>query len=97
MKRTAILLAALALWCGAAAQQTQPPRFQGADAKRFMARLMGEAEKLAIEKQIPASELSPQVVVAFTVDTAGGVSWTIPVRGATNAMPSPRRSVRSSS
>lgn len=47
MKRTAILLAALALWCGAAAQQT---RFQGADAKRFMARLMGEAEKLAIEK-----------------------------------------------
>ncbi len=104
MKRTAILLAALALWCGAAAQQTQPPRFQGADAKRFMARLMGETEKLAIEKQIPASELSPQVVVAFTVDTAGrvdgwtgGVSWTIPVRGATNAMPSPRRSVRSSS
>ena len=96
MKRTAILLAALALWCGAAAQQTQPPRFQGADAKRFMARLMGETEKLAIEKQIPASELSPQVVVAFTVDTAG-VSWTIPVRGATNAMPSPRRSVRSSS
>lgn len=73
MKRTAILLAALALWCGAAAQQTQPPRFQGADAKRFMARLMGEAEKLAIEKQIPASELSPQVVVAFTVDTAGRV------------------------
>ena len=50
MKRTAILLAALALWRGAAAQQTQPPRFQGADAKRFMARLMGEAEKLAIEK-----------------------------------------------
>ena len=73
MKRTAILLAALALWCGAAAQQTQPPRFQGADAKRFMARLMGETEKLAIEKQIPASELSPQVVVAFTVDTAGRV------------------------
>ena len=72
MKRTAILLAALALWCGAAAQQTLP-RFQGADAKRFMARLMGEAEKLAIEKQIPASELSPQVVVAFTVDTAGRV------------------------
>jgi len=66
-------LAALALWCGAAAQQTLPPRFQGADAKRFMARLMGEAEKLAIEKQIPASELSPQVVVAFTVDTAGRV------------------------
>ena len=76
MKRTAILLAALALWCGAAAQQTQPPRFQGADAKRFMARLMGETEKLAIEKQIPASELSPQVVVAFTVDTAGrGDGW----------------------
>lgn len=73
MKRTAILLAALALWCGAAAQQTLPPRFQGADAKRFMARLMGEAEKLAIEKEIPASELSPQVVVAFTVDTAGRV------------------------
>ena len=62
MKRTAILLAALALWCGAAAQQTQPPRFQGADAKRFMARLMGETEKLAIEKQIPASELSQQLV-----------------------------------
>ena len=73
MKRTAILLAALALWCGAAAQQTQPPRFQGADAKRFMARLMGETEKLAIEKQIPAAELSPQGVVAFTVDTAGRV------------------------
>ena len=34
---------------------------------------MGETEKLAIEKQIPASELSPQVVVAFTVDTAGRV------------------------
>lgn len=69
-----MLLAALALWCGAAAQETVPPRFQGADAKRFMARLVGEAEKIAAEKQVPASELSPQVVVAFTVDATGAVT-----------------------
>lgn len=69
-----MLLAALALWCGAAAQETLPPRFQGADAKRFMARLVGETEKVAEEKQVPAAELSPQVVVAFTVDTTGAVT-----------------------
>lgn len=69
-----MLLAALAIGCGAVAQETLPPRFQGADAKRFMARLMGETEKIAIEKEVPASDLSPQVVVAFTVDTAGRVA-----------------------
>lgn len=35
MKRMAICLSALAVWCGAAAQETVPPRFQGSDAKRF--------------------------------------------------------------
>ncbi|WP_295912411.1 energy transducer TonB [uncultured Alistipes sp.] len=74
MKRTAIFLAALALWCGAAAQEITPPRFQGADAKRFMARLIGESEKIAVEKQVPASDLSPQVAVGFTVDTTGTVT-----------------------
>ena len=32
MKRMAICLSALAVWCGAAAQGTVPPRFQGSDA-----------------------------------------------------------------
>ena len=73
MKRTSDLIGGTGPVVRCRGAATQPPRFQGADAKRFMARLMGETEKLAIEKQILASELSPQVVVAFTVDTAGRV------------------------
>ena len=74
MKRMAICLSALAVWCGAAAQGTVPPRFQGSDAKRFMARLIGETEKIVDAAQIPAAELSSQVVVGFTVDETGNVT-----------------------
>ena len=74
MKRMAICLSALAVWCGAAAQETVPPRFQGSDAKRFMARLIGETEKIVDAAQIPAAELSSQVVVGFTVDETGNVT-----------------------
>ena len=70
----AICLSALAVWCGAAAQGTVPPRFQGSDAKRFMARLIGETEKIVDAAQIPAAELSSQVVVGFTVDETGNVT-----------------------
>ena len=70
----AICLSALAVWCGAAAQETVPPRFQGSDAKRFMARLIGETEKIVDAAQIPAAELSSQVVVGFTVDETGNVT-----------------------
>ena len=69
----AICLSALAVWCGAAAQETVPPRFQGSDAKRFMARLIGETEKIVDAAQIPAAELSSRVVVGFTVDETGNV------------------------
>lgn len=57
-----------------AAQQLVPPRFQGSDAQRFMARLLGEAEKIVIEKEVPAEDLSPRVAVRFRVDTAGTVT-----------------------
>ena len=70
----AICLSALAVWCGAAAQETVPPRFQGSDAKRFMARLIGETEKIVDAAQIPAAEFSSQVVVGFTVDETGNVT-----------------------
>lgn len=69
----AICLSALAVWCGAAAQETAPPRFQGSDAKRFMARLIGETEKIVDAAQIPVAELSSRVVVGFTVDETGNV------------------------
>lgn len=74
MKRIVVCLAALAVWCGAAAQEIVPPRFQGADAKRFMARLIGETEKIVEATETPAAELSSQVAVGFTVDEAGNVT-----------------------
>ena len=39
----------------------------------FMARLIGETEKIVDAAQIPAAELSSQVVVGFTVDETGNV------------------------
>lgn len=70
------LLSLLLLLCAGplAAQQTVPPRFQGADVQRFMIRLTGEAEKIVLEKGIPAAELTPRVAVGFRVDTTGAVS-----------------------
>lgn len=67
-------MAALAVWCGAAAQEIVPPRYQGSDAKRFMARLIGETEKIVEATETPAAELSSQVAVGFTVDEAGNVT-----------------------
>lgn len=71
------LLAVLLLLAETAfAQQTMPPKFQGSDIQRFMARLAGEAEKVALEKEVPAEELTPLVTAGFTVDTTGRVvSW----------------------
>ena len=40
----------------------------------FMARLIGETEKIVDAAQIPAAELSSQVVVGFTVDETGNVT-----------------------
>lgn len=72
-----LLLAALfaALWTGAFAQQElTPPKFNGADVEYFMRRLVGEFEKVAVERRIPAAEISMRVAVAFKVDSTGGVS-----------------------
>lgn len=68
------LLGALILLAGTGFAQSVPPKFQGADVQRFMARLSGEAEKVALESEVPAKELSPLVVARFTVDTAGAVT-----------------------
>lgn len=72
-----LLLAALfaALWTGAFAQQElTPPKFNGADVGYFMRRLVGEFEKVAVERRIPAAEISMRVAVAFKVDSTGGIS-----------------------
>ena len=72
-----LLLAALfaALWTGAFAQQElTPPKFNGADVEYFMRRLVGEFEKVAVERRIPAAEIPMCVAVAFKVDSTGGVS-----------------------
>ena len=72
-----LLLAALfaALWTGAFAQQElTPPKFNGADVEYFMRRLVGEFEKVAVERRIPAAEISMRVAVAFKVDSTGGIS-----------------------
>lgn len=65
----------VAFWGAASAQQElTPPKFNGADVEYFMRRLVGEFEKVAVERQIPAAEISPRVAVAFKVDSTGGVS-----------------------
>lgn len=72
-----LLLAALfaALWTGTFAQQKlTPPKFNGADVEYFMRRLVGEFEKVAVERRIPAAEIPMRVAVAFKVDSTGGVS-----------------------
>lgn len=72
-----LLLAALfaALWTGTFAQQElTPPKFNGADVEYFMRRLVGEFEKVAVERRIPAAEISMRVAVAFKVDSTGGIS-----------------------
>lgn len=71
-----LLLAALfaALWTGTFAQQKlTPPKFNGADVEYFMRRLVGEFEKVAVERRIPAAEIPMRVAVAFKVDSTGGV------------------------
>ena len=73
-----LLLAALfaALWTGAFAQQElTPPKFNGADVEYFMRRLVGEFEKVAVERRIPTAEIPMRVAVAFKVDSTGGVSF----------------------
>lgn len=74
-KSTLFFLSILFCWTAAFAQQElTPPKFNGANVEYFMRRLVGEFEKVAVERQIPAAEISPRVAVAFKVDTAGGVS-----------------------
>lgn len=74
MKR--FLSLSLLLWATMASAQvaTEPPKFQGAGAQRYMARLTGEFEKVVCEEEIPAAELSAQVCMAITIDTAGAVT-----------------------
>lgn len=65
----------VAFWGAASAQQElTPPKFNGADVEYFMRRLVGEFEKVAVERRIPAAGISPRVAVAFKVDSTGGVS-----------------------
>ena len=62
-----LLLAALfaVLWTGAFAQQElTPPKFNGADVEYFMRRLVGEFEKVAVERRIPAAEIPMRGAVA---------------------------------
>lgn len=56
-----------------AQQEVAPPRFNDAVIKVFMTRMSAMAEKVAVEKKIPADSLSPIVVMAFRIDTAGNV------------------------
>lgn len=72
------MLTALALLAGVGASaqvelelELTPPRFNGADVDYFMGRLVGEFQKVAREREIPAGELSPSVCMAFKVDTLG--------------------------
>lgn len=73
MKKLLTLLTALLALGIALAQEVTPPKFQGADIQRFMTRLAGEAEKIAVQQQIPAGELSPEVFIGLTVDAEGAV------------------------
>lgn len=76
MRKTLFGLALL--FCAGTTAQVElsltPPRFEGADAQHFMRRLVGEFERIAAAREIPAAELSPRVCMAFVVDTLGGTS-----------------------
>ena len=70
-----VLFLFVTFWGAASAQQElTPPKFNGADVEYFMRRLVGEFEKVAVARQIPAAEISPRVAVAFKVDSTGSVS-----------------------
>lgn len=93
-----VLFLFVTFWGAASAQQElTPPKFNGADVEYFMRRLVGEFEKVAVARQIPAAEISPRVAVAFKVDSTGsvseGASATAPPRGATvrNCLPPAKR------
>lgn len=73
MKR--ILIFALSLLSsGAFAQATPPPDSPGVDSEYFMHRLTVEAEKIAVERKVPAAELSPTVIISCRVDTLGNIT-----------------------
>lgn len=66
------LFVVLALLTGTlSAQEVTPPRFQGADAKRFIIRWAAETEKTVYDQGVEAEELSEQVAVRCMIDTAG--------------------------
>lgn len=74
MKKSCLFALAVLLCGGAAAQgEATPPRFNGAVVKVYMARLSAMAERVALEKEIPADSLSPMVAMALKIDTAGRV------------------------
>lgn len=74
MKRFLFLLLLFSAKMTTAQAPTEPPKFQGAGAQRYMARLTGEFEKVVCEEEIPAGELSQQVCMAITIDTTGAVT-----------------------
>lgn len=72
MKKTILFICiSVICWTGALAQETTPPKFNGADVEYFMRRLAGEFRKIAVAQEVPAGELSSRVALAFEVDTAG--------------------------
>lgn len=74
MRKLLTLLIALLALGTASAQEVTPPKFQGADVQRFMTRLAGEAEKIAVQAEIPSAELSPEVFIGLTIDKDGTVT-----------------------
>lgn len=76
MKNSILLICAiLAGWSGAFAQQeVEAPRFNGAVIKVFMTRMAAMAEKVAVEKEIPADSLSPVVGLALRIDKEGNMT-----------------------
>lgn len=74
MKRFFLLLMTLCVATVVVAQEITPPKYEGAAVQRFMARMAGEFEKLALEAEIPASKLSPQVVIALEIGKDGTAS-----------------------
>ncbi len=58
---------------GQGLQEVLAPTFGGANMQYYMARLVGETEKVIEEQQIPADSLSDRIAILFRIDTLGRV------------------------
>lgn len=69
-----ILFALLLLPGMLRAQKTISPTYCGVEIGYYVEKLVDEAMKIAQQQQIPTSELSPQFVLSFELDTLGAVT-----------------------